>query len=80
MLNRIKLELVLTAVALLSFGGIAWTQTTVNYGRITAVNLVTEQNGTAQGLRARGLPVEVVHIVDLLDRAYAAAGRPEAPR
>lgn len=26
----------------------AWAQTTVNYGRITAVNLVTEQNRTAQ--------------------------------
>jgi len=28
--------------------GTAWAQTTVNYGRITAVNLVTEQNRAAQ--------------------------------
>jgi outer membrane lipoprotein SlyB len=28
--------------------GSAWSQTTVNYGRITAVNLVTEQNRAAQ--------------------------------
>jgi hypothetical protein len=27
-----------------------------------------------QGLRAQGAPVEVLHIVELLDQAYAAAG------
>jgi outer membrane lipoprotein SlyB len=39
---------VLFAVALMSASGAAWAQTTVNYGRITAVNLVTEQNRAAQ--------------------------------
>jgi outer membrane lipoprotein SlyB len=39
---------VLLAVALMSASGAAWAQTTVNYGRITAVNLVTEQNRAAQ--------------------------------
>jgi outer membrane lipoprotein SlyB len=36
----------LAAAALMS--ATAWAQTTVNYGRITAVNLVTEQNRAAQ--------------------------------
>jgi glycolate oxidase iron-sulfur subunit len=30
------------------------------------------------GVRARGLPMEVLHIVEILDRAYAAADRPAA--
>jgi len=38
----------LAAVALTLAAGAAWAQTTVNYGRITAVNLVTEQNRAAQ--------------------------------
>jgi glycolate oxidase iron-sulfur subunit len=29
----------------------------------------------AAGLRARGRAVEVLHVVEVLDRAYAAAGR-----
>jgi glycolate oxidase iron-sulfur subunit len=32
----------------------------------------------AAGIRARDLPIEPCHIVDLLDRAYAAAGGAEA--
>jgi outer membrane lipoprotein SlyB len=39
------------ATALVGFAcvwGAAWSQTSVNYGRITAVNLVTEQNRAAQ--------------------------------
>jgi glycolate oxidase iron-sulfur subunit len=33
----------------------------------------------AAGIRARGLPMETCHVVDLLDRAYAAADNPEQP-
>lgn len=38
----------LAVVALAAFAGAASAQTSVNYGRITAVNLVTEQNRAAQ--------------------------------
>jgi outer membrane lipoprotein SlyB len=38
----------LGAAALASLAATAWAQTTVNYGRITAVNLITEQNRAAQ--------------------------------
>ena len=37
-----------TGVALAALCGAAWAQTSVNYGRITAATLVTEQNRTAQ--------------------------------
>jgi outer membrane lipoprotein SlyB len=36
------------AAALLSLGGVAWAQTSVTYGRITSVNLVTEASRGAQ--------------------------------
>jgi outer membrane lipoprotein SlyB len=45
MLNGMRL---LTGVALVASCGAAWAQTSVNYGRITAVNLITEQNRAAQ--------------------------------
>ena len=48
MLNRFRLTRLLAAAALASLAATAWAQTTVNYGRITAVNLVTEQNRAAQ--------------------------------
>ena len=48
MLNRFRLTRLLGAAALASLAATAWAQTTVNYGRITAVNLVTEQNRAAQ--------------------------------
>jgi glycolate oxidase iron-sulfur subunit len=44
-----------------------------------ATTVVTANPGCilqlAAGLRARGRPVEVLHIVEVLDRAYAAAER-----
>jgi outer membrane lipoprotein SlyB len=48
MLNRIELSRGLAAIALASACGTAWAQTSVTYGRITSVNLVTEQNRAAQ--------------------------------
>ncbi len=48
MLNRSSLASLLGAAALASFATAAWTQTTVNYGRITAVNLMTEESRAAQ--------------------------------
>jgi outer membrane lipoprotein SlyB len=48
MLNGIGLSRRLGAVALLLLCGAAWAQTSVTYGRITSVNLVTEQNRGAQ--------------------------------
>ena len=48
MLNRFGLTRLLGAAALASLAATAWAQTTVNYGRITAVNLITEQNRAAQ--------------------------------
>jgi len=48
MLNRFRLTRLLAAAVLASLAATAWAQTTVNYGRITAVNLVTEQNRAAQ--------------------------------
>lgn len=48
MLNRFRLTRLLAAAALASLAATAWAQTTVNYGRITAVNLITEQNRAAQ--------------------------------
>jgi outer membrane lipoprotein SlyB len=48
MLNRFPLARLLAAAALASLATFAWAQTTVNYGRITAVNLITEQNRAAQ--------------------------------
>jgi glycolate dehydrogenase iron-sulfur subunit len=33
----------------------------------------------AAGIRAQGLPMETCHVVDLLDRAYAVADKPEQP-
>jgi outer membrane lipoprotein SlyB len=47
MLNRFSLASLLGA-ALASFATAAWAQTTVNYGRITAVNLMTEESRAAQ--------------------------------
>ena len=52
MLNGSKRARLLAAVALMSVGGTAWAQASVSYGRITAVNLVTEGNTTAQAAGA----------------------------
>jgi outer membrane lipoprotein SlyB len=48
MLNRIELSRCLAAIALASACATAWAQTSVTHGRITSVNLVTEQNRAAQ--------------------------------
>jgi len=46
--NRFSLTRLLGAAALAGAAATSWAQTTVNYGRITAVNLITEQNRAAQ--------------------------------
>ncbi len=46
--NRIVWTRLLTGVALVASCGAAWAQASVNYGRITAVNLITEENRRAQ--------------------------------
>jgi len=48
MLNSIGWTRIVAGVALAALCGAASAQTSVNYGRITAVNLVTEQNRAAQ--------------------------------
>jgi len=48
MLNGIGWTRIFAGVALVALCGAASAQTSVNYGRITAVNLVTEQNRAAQ--------------------------------
>jgi outer membrane lipoprotein SlyB len=48
MLNGTGLSRRLAAVAFASLCGTAWAQTSVTYGRITSVNLVTEQSRAAQ--------------------------------
>jgi outer membrane lipoprotein SlyB len=48
MSNLSKWTRVFATIALVSLGGAAWAQTSVTYGRITSVNLVTEQNRAAQ--------------------------------
>ena len=48
MLNGIGWTRIFAGVALAALCGAASAQTSVNYGRITAVNLVTEQNRAAQ--------------------------------
>jgi len=48
MLNAMKEVRVIAVVVLLSGGGAAWAQTSVNYGRITSVNMVTESSSNAQ--------------------------------
>ncbi len=48
MMNGIARTRLVTAVAVLAFCGVATAQTRVNYGRITAATLVTQQNEEAQ--------------------------------
>jgi outer membrane lipoprotein SlyB len=48
MLKSIGRTKLLFAVALASAGGAVWAQTSVSYGRITAVNLITEASSGAQ--------------------------------
>ncbi|MGH8682355.1 MAG: hypothetical protein ACREVS_13385 [Burkholderiales bacterium] len=48
MLNGNRWTRLFIAIALAALCGAAWAQTSVNYGRITAVNLITEQNRAAQ--------------------------------
>jgi outer membrane lipoprotein SlyB len=48
MQNTIGCTKLITAVALACAAGAAWAQASVNYGRITAVNLRTEASGAAQ--------------------------------
>jgi outer membrane lipoprotein SlyB len=48
MLNAVNGARVVAAVALMWGCGAAWAQTSVSYGRITSVNLVTETSGGAQ--------------------------------
>jgi outer membrane lipoprotein SlyB len=46
--NAVKVVRSVAAVALIAGCGAAWAQTSVSYGRITSVNLVTETSGRAQ--------------------------------
>jgi len=48
MLNRLPLQTLAAGVALAALATGAWAQTSVNYGRITNVTLITEQNRAAQ--------------------------------
>jgi outer membrane lipoprotein SlyB len=48
MFNAMKEVKVIAVVVLLSGSGAAWAQTSVNYGRITSVNMVTESSSNAQ--------------------------------
>lgn len=48
MQNPVRCTKLFMAVALACVAGAAWAQATVNYGRITAVNLRTEASGVAQ--------------------------------
>ena len=48
MQNTIRCTKLFAAVALACAAGAAWAQASVNYGRITAVNLRTEASGAAQ--------------------------------
>src|SRR5262245_54972813 len=48
MMKSIGWTRLLVAAALAAAGGAVWAQTTVNYGRITAVNLITETSDRAQ--------------------------------
>ena len=48
MTNGLNWSKILVAGALASACGAAWAQTSVQYGRITAVNAITEASGRAQ--------------------------------